>query len=168
MLQTIMEMYARARCETFYGGRQAGRREGERHGMQRGSDSRRENGAGAEAVVVVVATGGCAARVRASVHMMRHLPEGGSPLALGCRFSISPRQSSKTFAVGEQRRARRVSMSGAGARRGEEEAARWGRGKREGYVQTLMFSFALVSTCTASSSDASCSPSLACTCLDGL
>ena len=120
--------------------------------------------------MVVVATGGCAARVRASVHMMRHLPEGGSPLALGCRFSISPRQSSKTFAVGEQRRARRVSVCGAGARRGEEEeeAARWGRGERERYVQTLMFSFALVSTCTASSSDASCSPSLACTCLDGL
>ena len=97
MLQTIMEMYARARCETFYGGRQAGRREGERHGMQR-----RENGAGAEAVVVVAVAGGCAARVRASVHMMRHLPEGGSPLALGCRFSISPRQSSKTFAVGHK------------------------------------------------------------------
>ena len=58
-------------------------------------------------------------------HITRHLLAGGSALLFGCRFSISPRQSSKTFAVGAERgrvsRCGRREERGAGGEKREKE-----------------------------------------------
>lgn len=155
-LQTIMEMYARGVRGTSMGGGSTEKTLGTGTGWADGTEPARVEGARGVGTVEGV-------RGLRRAHITRHLLAGGSALLFGCRFSISPRQSSKTFAVGAERG--RVSRCG---RREERGAGGEKRGKEKNDAPTLMFSFALVSMCAASSSVASCWPSLACTCLDGL